>query len=346
MIPAAAATAVKAAKVAKKVGGHRWWWAVAGVVVLSVGGPMLVIIVALGGIRPPEPAEAAPVADIPPVALAAYRDAGEVWEMDWAILAGIGKLECDHGRAQLEGCNPADTMNSAGARGFMQFIGSTWRRGLDQHALEPRDSPPAADGQGYATDGDGDGDADPWSWPDAAHSAARYLSANDVQNDPRGAVWRYNHSDTYVDRVLELAETYRNTTTGDATGGLVTVQGITVAASIADRVDALVSAAAADGLVLSGGGYRSADQQIALRRAHCGTSQYAIYEMPAGQCSPPTARPGTSNHERGLAIDFRCNGTSISSHSSPCFRWLDDHAASYGLRNLPSEPWHWSIDGR
>lgn len=341
-------TPAAAVLVAKAVRDRRAWWAAGAVVVLSLGGPMMVIIIAAGGIRPPDPADAAPVADIPPEAFAAYQDAGEVWEVDWAILAGIGKLECDHGRAQLDGCNPPDTMNSAGARGFMQFIGSTWRRGLGQHELEPRSSPPTPDGQGYATDGDDDGDADPWSWPDAAHSAARYLSANDVQNDPRGAVWAYNHSDTYVDEVLALAETYRNPP-DNATAGpgqMVTVRGITVNPTIASQVAALIDAAAADGIVLGGGGYRSGDQQIALRRAHCGTSQYAIYEMPAGQCSPPTARPGTSRHEQGLAIDFNCDGRSISSHSSPCFRWLADHAGSYGLRNLPSEPWHWSTDGR
>jgi membrane-bound lytic murein transglycosylase B len=45
------------------------------------------------------------------------------------------------------------------------------------------------------------------------------------------------------------------------------------------------------------GSYRNPSQQIALRRAHCGTSPYAIFEMPASQCSPPPpnpARPATS----------------------------------------------------
>ena len=42
----------------------------------------------------------------------------------------------------------------------------------------------------------------------------------------------------------------------------------------------------------------------AVRRANCGSSNYAIYQMPASACSPPTARPGTSMHEQGLAIDF------------------------------------------
>jgi len=121
---------------------------------------------------------------------------------------------------------------------------------------------------------------------------------------------------------------------------------ITVAASIADNVQALLNAADADGVVLCGWGYRSTDAQIQLRREHCGTSDYAIWDMPSSQCNPPTARPGSSQHERGLAIDFTCNGgNSIGSHSSPCFQWLDAHAADYGLINYPVEPWHWSTTG-
>jgi LAS superfamily LD-carboxypeptidase LdcB len=51
-------------------------------------------------------------------------------------------------------------------------------------------------------------------------------------------------------------------------------------------------------------------------------------------------------HERGLAIDFTCNGGgAIGSRSSPCFQWLSGNASSYGFYNLPSEPWHWSTNG-
>jgi D-alanyl-D-alanine carboxypeptidase len=50
-------------------------------------------------------------------------------------------------------------------------------------------------------------------------------------------------------------------------------------------------------------------------------------------------------HEQGLAIDFTWNGSVISSHSSPAFQWLAAHAGRYGLYNLPSEPWHWSVNG-
>lgn len=121
---------------------------------------------------------------------------------------------------------------------------------------------------------------------------------------------------------------------------------ITVAASIAGSLQSLLNAAAAAGVNLCGGGYRDSAGQIATRRNNCGTSYYAIYQMPSSQCSPPTAPPGTSMHERGLAIDFTCNGGGvIGSRSSPCFQWLASNAASYGLYNLPSEPWHWSSNG-
>jgi LAS superfamily LD-carboxypeptidase LdcB len=121
---------------------------------------------------------------------------------------------------------------------------------------------------------------------------------------------------------------------------------ITVAGAIATNVQAHLDAAAADGLAMCGGGYRDPAEQIALRRAHCGTSHYAIYEMPSSQCNPPTARPGSSMHEQGLAIDFTCNGSGAISSSSPCFDWLVANAATYGLFNLPSEPWHWSTNGQ
>lgn len=126
---------------------------------------------------------------------------------------------------------------------------------------------------------------------------------------------------------------------------LTTVRGITVATEIAPNLERLLEAADADGLSLSGGGYRSSDQQVAARRANCGTSDYDIYEKPASQCSPPTARPGQSMHEQGLAIDFTNNGRLIQSRSDAAFRWLVRNAGRFGLYNLPAEPWHWSTNG-
>jgi len=116
---------------------------------------------------------------------------------------------------------------------------------------------------------------------------------------------------------------------------------ITVASSIAGSLQSMLNAAYSDGLGLCGGGYRSSEGQIQTREANCGSSYYDIYEKPASQCSPPTARPGTSMHEQGLAIDF----SNCSSRSTACYQWLSGNASSYGFHNLPSEPWHWSTNG-
>ncbi len=125
-------------------------------------------------------------------------------------------------------------------------------------------------------------------------------------------------------------------------GEIVDAGGIRVHRSIAGNVAALLGAAAADGVPLSGSGYRDSARQIELRRQHCGSSAYAIYQASASSCSPPTARPGSSMHERGLAIDFRnCN-----SRGSACYQWLSANASRFGLFNLPSEPWHWSTTGQ
>lgn len=126
---------------------------------------------------------------------------------------------------------------------------------------------------------------------------------------------------------------------------LTSVRGIRVHQSIAGQLEMLLAAAEADGIVLGGGGFRTHAEQIELRRLHCGEEQEAIYEMPSSECSPPTARPGNSMHEIGLAVDFTYNGTTISNRNSAAFRWLADNADIYGLHNLPSEPWHWSLNG-
>jgi len=126
---------------------------------------------------------------------------------------------------------------------------------------------------------------------------------------------------------------------------LTTVRTITVACSIGGQLDKLLAAASADGITFSGEGYRSPDQQVAVREKNCGSSQYAVYQEPPSDCHPPTAYPGTSMHEQGLAIDFMANGSLISSHSDSGWQWLNANGAAYGFYNLPSEPWHWSVNG-
>jgi LAS superfamily LD-carboxypeptidase LdcB len=119
---------------------------------------------------------------------------------------------------------------------------------------------------------------------------------------------------------------------------------ITVDSSLVGNLQRLLDTAANDGVSMCGGGYRSSDEQIALREAHCGSSYYAIYEMPASDCSPPTAKPGASQHEVGLAIDFTTGGGTIGCGSA-AYDWLSTYAENYGLYVLSSECWHWSTTG-
>jgi LAS superfamily LD-carboxypeptidase LdcB len=122
---------------------------------------------------------------------------------------------------------------------------------------------------------------------------------------------------------------------------LRTVRGITVHADIAENLAALLEAASDDGITLGGGGYRDPADQQRLREAHCPDPE----NSPASSCSPPTARPGLSMHEQGLAVDFTWQGGVITSRSNPAFRWLAANAGRFGFHNLPSEPWHWSTNG-
>ena len=124
------------------------------------------------------------------------------------------------------------------------------------------------------------------------------------------------------------------------------VRGIEVAAEIAPAVEAMIAAAAANGVRLTGSGYRSTAEQISIRRSVCGPTDYDIWDKPSWECSPPVARPGYSMHERGLAIDFVVQDDLMRSQSNPAFLWLSQNAVKYGFYNLPSEPWHWSVNGR
>ena len=123
-------------------------------------------------------------------------------------------------------------------------------------------------------------------------------------------------------------------------GGVVQIAG-----DISAAVERLLTDASEAGITMCGYGYRDPADQIAVRRANCGSSTYAIYQAPASYCSPPTARPGTSMHEQGLAIDFTSGGGSTIGWGSAAYDWLRDNASNYGLYNLPGEPWHWSVDG-
>lgn len=87
--------------------------------------------------------------------------------------------------------------------------------------------------------------------------------------------------------------------------------------------------------------YRSMERQTALchKDARCRAGDYQFL-----------AKPGTSNHQMGLAIDFtmpqtKSPGSSCaapaSSPGNPVWRWLNVHAGHYGFKQYSAEPWHW-----
>jgi len=162
--------------------------------------------------------------DLPEAALRAYRHAAETMSscsIPWWLLAGIGRVESNHGRfagatlddqgvshpaiigIALDGHGPVAAIRDTDdgrwdgdtvwdrAVGPMQFIPSTW-------AWAGRD-------------GDGDGVASPNDLDDAALAAAGYLCRfGPLTTDEalRAAVLSYNHSDYYVDLVLAFGHGY------------------------------------------------------------------------------------------------------------------------------------------
>jgi len=202
---------------------------------LSSGAPTGAVVLPTA---PAQTGNAAPIAPtvisglaangIPNVALNAYRVASARMTnsspdcgIDWSLLAGIGRIESNHGRfggavlnsdgtstpaikgPPLNGGQFAFIRDTDGgafdgdssvdrAVGPMQFIPSTWRA--------------------YGADGNGDGKADPFNINDAALAAAHYLcvAGGNLRTDAgqRRAVMAYNHSDSYVNEVLALAHAY------------------------------------------------------------------------------------------------------------------------------------------
>lgn len=334
-------------------------------VLSSTGAVVLaVIVVAMGGTPPP--AESAAGGTIPAVALDAYQRAvdsplGVACGLRWQVLAGVGRVESNHAAGRTVSPDGAVAPPVIGpaldGSGNLAAVTDTDGGRLDgdatwDHAVGPMQFLPAT-WAAYGADASGDGVADPENLYDAAEAATaklcsgRHLASDD---DLAAALHAYNRSDASVAAVLGWITAYDQGLTGAGegpglTGTLVDVHGIVVDASLAAGLEALMAAASAEGIVLSGGGHRSYDDQVALRRAHCGTSPYAVYEMPSAACSPPTARPGESQHEAGLAVDFTCVGALVS-RADRCFVWLSANAARFGLRPLASEPWHWSTTGR
>ena len=120
-----------------------------------------------------------------------------------------------------------------------------------------------------------------------------------------------------------------------------TVYGVTVHRTVAYAFKRMVDDARADGVELSGGGFRTKERQAELRKIN-GCPD--VWTAPSSSCRVPTAIPGRSLHEIGLAVDISSGGRTIS-RKTKAFTWLQANAHEYGYVNLPSEAWHWSITG-
>lgn len=118
---------------------------------------------------------------------------------------------------------------------------------------------------------------------------------------------------------------------------------VDVNSQIAEASYNMFQSAKKDGLILGAGGYRTMDEQIACGKSN-GCQGWPNWTS-SKQCSTPTAPPGYSNHQMGLALDVTYKGTCKFSKGSEAFIWLNANAGKFGLKNFAPEPWHWSVNG-
>jgi peptidoglycan DL-endopeptidase CwlO len=140
---------------------------------------------------------------VPADYLALFRSTGARYHVPWVVLAGIGKVESDDGRTTLPGVHSGS--NAFGAAGPMQIgIGgastNTWG-GAPVHPASERVN-------GVATDANGDGTASVYDPADAIAGAAKYLLEHGVLANVAGAIFAYNHLNSYVQQVLGWANRY------------------------------------------------------------------------------------------------------------------------------------------
>ena len=155
------------------------------VAVLAAGAGAGVASLLGGGDSAPS---ATATSEIPAAMLTLYEQAAASCPgLPWSVLAAIGQVESDQGRD--------DATSSAGAEGPMQFLPSTFAE-YDEPVPPGGANPPSPD--------------DP---TDAIYAAARDLCANGARDgaDLSAAVFDYNHSESYVAEVLDLANSYGET---------------------------------------------------------------------------------------------------------------------------------------
>jgi hypothetical protein len=166
---------------------------------------------------------------IPSAALAAYQRAETVinsadksCNLTWQLVAAIGRVESNHGRANGNQLN-ADGVATPGIYGLAlngkhhtSVIRDTDAGQFDDDATYDRAVGPMqfipSTWSVVGVDADGDAQRNPQDIDDSALATAVYLcSGNDDLATTKGqhaAVYRYNHSSAYVDLVLSIMNAY------------------------------------------------------------------------------------------------------------------------------------------
>jgi membrane-bound lytic murein transglycosylase B len=178
---------------------------------------------------------AASTVDIPARALRAYGTADLVMRseaprcrVNWATLAGIGRVESNHGRfgGTVLGADGRPSRDIVGlpldGTGDVATIGDTDGGRLDgdashDRAVGPMQFIPSAWAR-WGSDGDGDGRIDPQDIDDAVLAAGRYLCAEGRDVGTARGWWAgilsYNPSVDYAQRVFGAADTYARRSLG------------------------------------------------------------------------------------------------------------------------------------
>jgi transglycosylase-like protein with SLT domain len=258
---------------------------------------------------------------IPNVALNAYRVAAArmaavqpACGIDWALLAGIGREESDHG--QFAGATlHADGTSTPPVVGIplnghgTALIRDTDRGRLDGDAVYDRAVGPMqfipSTWAAYGSDANGDGRADVFNINDAALTAARYLCAAGgnlrTHAGQVAAILAYNHSDQYLAQVLALAAAYRTgipvhgLPVGNVTGGLPPVHNTGAAPPVNPGPPTAVGPTAAQRQAAAK--QAAAKKAAAAKKKKAGSSPAKSSQPPAGgapssaAATTPTPKP-------------------------------------------------------
>lgn len=138
-----------------------------------------------------------------------------------------------------------------------------------------------------------------------------------------------------------------------------TCRGKEVAICACDELDRMISDAKKEGVKLwISSGYRSVELQTKLfkRQIDREKSKAVISQKEAEKrAATVVARPGTSEHNTGLAVDF--NGVEDNFYTTNEYKWLTENAHKYGFieryqkkwKNVTGviyEPWHFRYVGK